>query len=623
MLRTSRGGKNGRRSAKLEEIAAERIDAITAEPLHPSKYVEILSPDGFLRLFYNTSTLIRIAMEKGMFMQPPHFREPMCSELQRKVEEVEGRTFRFEARNSTIFGRGSGGGTTIQHRHVYFEQIMDQFYLLNPAELYVCPTCYLHWLSTRYIPNAIDNGLEVEYMEGNPNPLIDPLDVFEQMQRAVVPVSSDATNESGSHGAQGDGERCKGQKGPEPVSRIHQSRDIEWDTPLSYIVFRRAIHWKQHVRNIHNAAVVTAEDYRLKEFISQYISHYNHLHEERYKKSVQEFGDAAVAVPSLTVTRYWYINARFNRLRYNRVVEATERAELHICECVQRTLFENEEVINTFPSNDVDTYDDFICSSDTESDGSGYGGFPRYEGPKYSSDDEEEEEETNNNSSKKRGKKSKPRKKSAPKRQRSEKSSRGSDGAETELEKRRQLYKRGLLAPLKDAYKTLSYEERRLLDVESRRVHKPVTIYVPTRERYSDSDDDDGDEGGEGGGDGDGDDEDDNDGGDWEGDDNNQGIWVVTDGEVIDWDGIGGCIENADEYVRDIQKRSNTNGASKSTAVGEAQAENVQPNGFPTFSGAEANRNDSNAASPAAVKESTKEKGREERGHKLLLDDSE
>ncbi|RNF12583.1 uncharacterized protein Tco025E_06433 [Trypanosoma conorhini] len=492
----------------LEEAAAERIDAVTAEPLHPLRFVEILSPDGTLRLFYNTATLIRIATDRGMFMQPPHFREPMLPSLQRQVEEIEGRTFRFEKSNVLIrdIGDENAGGIHVLHRHVYFDQIMDEFYLLNPAELYVCPACYLHWIGARLIPHLTETRQRIEYVDGDPNPVIDPLDVFAHMQG----VQNAAENEAdASHAADVSAE-------VERVPLTIPSMDVvpNWDSPLVHIVFRRAISWRRHVRRHHSDTGTAAVDYRLKEFLSQYISQYNRLLEEKNRKLRRRGDGASTGTPELTVPRYWHINARYNRLRYNRIVEAVERAEPHLDECVNQTAFPNETVMNTFHSNDQDSSaSDFICDSDSssESSGSSYSQFSRHE--QRSPDPYGEADADETQESRKRRRES-----SSPTTSASSTSSSLQEEAEEEESraKQRRWLKTGLLAPLPEPYRELTYEERRVLDAHAKRVVKPTLLYVPPQEGESEDD---------------------------------------SEEEDVDWGQIGETIESAAVYVRDMQQR--------------------------------------------------------------------
>ncbi|EKG06947.1 hypothetical protein TCSYLVIO_001924 [Trypanosoma cruzi] len=485
----------------LENAAAERIDAVTAEPLHPLKFVEIMSPDGTLRLFYNTATLIRIATDRGMFMQPPHFREPMLPSLQRRVEEIEGRTFRFERSNVLIhdLGDGNDGGIHVLHRHVYFDQIMDEFYLLNPAELYVCPSCYLHWIGTRLIPHLTVTRRRIEYVDGDPNPVIDPLDVFAHMQ-GVQNAAADETDNSDTADVVEEVDRV-------PLTIPSMEAVPEWDSPLVHIVFRRAISWRRHVRRHHNDSGTAAVDYRLKEFLSQYISQYNRLLEMKSRKQRRRGEGNLAGVPEMTVSRYWHINARYNRLRYNRIVEAVERAEPHLEECVNQTAFPNENVMSTFHSNDNDSSaGDFICDSESSSGTSGSG-----DESLQSSCEEADAEGTKQN---------RKRRRAISQSASSSLSSVEEDEEEEEVsEGQRRLFKSGILAPLPEPYRNYTYEERRVLDTLSRRAAKPTMLYIPPPQ--DEIDDDRGE-------------------------------------EDVDWGQIGETIESASMYLREKQQRQNS-----------------------------------------------------------------
>ncbi|ESL06642.1 hypothetical protein TRSC58_05681 [Trypanosoma rangeli SC58] len=486
----------------LREAAAERIDAVTAEPLHPSRFVEIISPDGTLRLFYNTATLIRIATDRGMFMQPPHFREPMLPSLQRQVEEIEGRTFRFEKSNVLIrdIGDETDGGIYVLHRHVYFDQIMDEFYLLNPAELYVCPACYLHWIGTRLIPHLTETRQRIEYVDGDPNPVIDPLDVLAHMQ-GVQNTAENETDISDAADLNTEMERA-------PLTIPSIDALPGWDSPLVHIVFRRAISWRRHVRCHHNDTGTAAVDYRLKEFLSQYISQYNRLLEAKNRKQRRRGDRTPAGVPELTVPRYWHINARYNRLRYNRIVEAVERAEPYLDECINQTAFPNETVMNTFHSNDQDSSaSDFICDSEgsSESSGDSYGRYPRYEGSLSSC------EESDANGTQRL------RKRRRESSSTTVDSSSLSEEEEEEAEvPQRRLFKGGLLAPLPEPYRDYTYEERRVLNAHSKRVVKPTMLYLPPQRGETEDD---------------------------------------CDEEDVDWGQIGETIESAAVYVCNMQQR--------------------------------------------------------------------
>ncbi|ORC83886.1 uncharacterized protein TM35_000541100 [Trypanosoma theileri] len=569
----------------LEEAAAERIDAITAEPLHAKKYVEIMSPDGTLRLFYNTSTLIRIATDRGMFMQPPHFREPMTVSLQREVEDIEGRRFHFEKSNVILESNTdeSAGGLHVLHRHVYFDQIMDEFYLLNPTELYVCPSCYLHWVSTRFLPHMDATRQRVDYIDDDPNPVLDPLDVLAHVQgSATAEVENNETNDN-------EGEEIE--RVPLTIPSANELPD--WDSPLVHMVFRRAVDWRKHVRLHHNNTSTSAADYRLKAFLTEYISKYNRLSNEKQRRRGQSEGiNITIGGPTLTVSRYWYVNARYNRLRYNRIVETVERAEPYIDDCVTRMAFNNEEVMNTFHSNDADSSEsDFICDSesdDSSSSSNDDNGSQHNEGSPSSSEAEETEEV-------KRGRKRLRENTSSSNSNSSSSSSleimAGSDSDDSDSggegdasEQQRKLYKSGILAPHTGFYSDLSYEERCVINANSRRVFKPTSLYMPTVEE-EESDDDEG---------------------------------------QIDWSQFGGTIENATVYVRDMQQRQCASTAAQSN---ENRPKTSEANA-PVSITAEISRTGDPKRSETAVSEvgrteRTASSNRQQQQQRLLLDDSD
>lgn len=77
----------------MKQVTKVKLDAMTAEPLHPTKYIEVFSPDRSLCLRYNTSSLLASAARRGAFFQPPHFEEPMDPKLILAIEKLEGKAF--------------------------------------------------------------------------------------------------------------------------------------------------------------------------------------------------------------------------------------------------------------------------------------------------------------------------------------------------------------------------------------------------------------------------------------------------------------------------------------------------------------------------------------------------
>lgn len=438
----------------LEAVAEERIDAVTAEPLDPVKFIEVLSPDHTLRLFYNTSTLIRIAVDKGGFMQPPHFREPMANALRKRIEDVEGKKFHFEARNEVMAADEGvdGSGVTVLHRHVYFDQIIDEFYLLNPAEVYVCPVCYEHYVTTRYLPAQVEAQRTVRQLR-NGRPVVDPLNVLSHMA------------DDGGATAEGDGS---------PIVLGEQ-----WDNALAHIVFRKAHQWKTHMKKQHSISGVGAGDYRLRDVLCTYYNDYNQWNEEKYEAEAKAYGGAKKRM-SLTQQRYWHINASYNRLRYNRVVAATELAEGH-AEAAAESAFPNETVAHHF-NPEYENEDDFI-----DDDESGDDDYVRpYSPANEGFDDEDLEESEESEAPPTRNRK---RHREFPVESESEASSSSSSSlSETSssdseytsaVEKQRALFKRGLLAERDCYYSRLSAEDRRFVERSQHSTVSHSQLYDP------------------------------------------------------------------------------------------------------------------------------------------------
>ncbi|KAG5482958.1 hypothetical protein LSCM1_07000 [Leishmania martiniquensis] len=436
----------------LDDVCKERIDAVTAEPLDPVRFIEVLSPDKTLRLFYNTSTLIRIAVDNGGFMQPPHFREPMSNGLRKRIEDIEGKKFHFKSRDRVIPADESGntGAIAVQHRHLYFDQIIDEFYLLNPAEVYVCPTCYEHFLNTRFLPARIEQGRTVKHLR-NGRPVVDPLDVLSHMH------GEDATTHDADAAA--------------PIVL-----DTPWDNVLAHIVFRRAAQWKAHMEAHHWVRGVSAADYRLRDVLCTYYNDYNQLHEEQYEEEMSQYGSARKKA-ALTQQRYWHINARYNRLRYNRVVAATELAEGH-AEAVTVSAFPNETVAHNL-NLEKDDDDDFINDDTDEED---Y--VPVYLPGKQGSSDEGDDADTSDESRQPGRKRSRERSAemepaSSDTGSSSTTTSSSDSDYDAEVEKQQALFKRGLLAERDCYYSRLSAEDRRFFEKSQRVNVAPSQLYDP------------------------------------------------------------------------------------------------------------------------------------------------
>ncbi|CCW68022.1 unnamed protein product [Phytomonas sp. Hart1] len=441
----------------LESAADEKIDAVTSEPLIPNKYLEVVSPDGSLRLFYNVDTLIRIAVDKGGFMQPPHFREPMEKQLREKIEAMEGKKFQFEARGVLVpsVEFDEEFGSAVIHRHVYFEQIVDEFYSLSPAEVYVCPDCFEYYVNTHYIPFMSSEGKRIEYIDNGMTPVIDPLDVLMHMQTNDTP---------------GD-------------ERDH-------DTALILVVFRTAALWKAHMSRHHSVKSVSARDYRLRDVLCSFYNHFNQLQNEKYHARHITLGETAKR-PALNQQRYWQINSRYNRLRYNRIVDAVElAAATHAARIVERTVFPAGEKLGETLMNPMESQadDSNFINDDDESEDDGFA-------PHYTSNSEISSGSSERNAPKGR--------RGRGKRQRSDSSSSdGSSSDETESESEKSDDSgvrdhtriqheqsahrlKGVLAKPDPFYERLSAEGRRFLETAARKPVAPSSLYDPILHRVS------------------------------------------------------------------------------------------------------------------------------------------
>eukprot|EP00727_Mastigamoeba_balamuthi_P001186 m51a1_g11064 hypothetical protein (435) ;mRNA; r:535272-537124 len=122
---------------------AQNLDPVTLELLHPEhpRHPFVVSPDGSATICYNESTLRRIAEDRGMWMQPPHFREPMDPDLVRKCEGLGGplgpaRPSRFPLEDAD----GNLGAFWYSSR---FDWLLERFSgPVHEGDVYVCPYCY-------------------------------------------------------------------------------------------------------------------------------------------------------------------------------------------------------------------------------------------------------------------------------------------------------------------------------------------------------------------------------------------------------------------------------------------------------------------------------------------------
>eukprot|EP00796_Vickermania_ingenoplastis_P010846 gene10846-7512_t len=320
-----KGGKN---------VSGEEIDALTAEPLNPGRFLKVFSPDQSFCLCYNTSSLIKVAQVKGGFMQPPHFMEPMTDELVNEIQRIEGKEFSFKSGDAlkNFFDEPE----SFQHQHNGFDQLIEEFYHLNPAEVFVCPYCYSHYLWTRFVPSLPNPEAWVTYMNQGATPPLDPLDVLDHM-------------------------------------RSHPERVNDTSTSLLFcIVFKQARNWKYHMETHHNGVDGTSHEHRLRDVLCSYYSAYNHKNEEKFKELLKA-GKNPTPRPTMTQQRYWGLNACYNKFRYNRVVDAVENvpnAVLKAAAFPKEILQDQYEDLHSSDSS-------FIVDEASSSDES-------YRGPRYS-----------------------------------------------------------------------------------------------------------------------------------------------------------------------------------------------------------------------------------------------
>lgn len=254
----------------------QRIDAITAAPLHPQKHVEISSPDGARALFYNTSTLIRICREKGALLMPPHFREPMEKSLVEKIVKIDGSSILHTGDQAPVVAAIEQRGTEEHARlkevmHAAMaEELLSQFISLSKKELFICPTCYAHLAKKRE---------QKDPRKYRHIPEKDRIRIF-----------------------------C-------PLSLL---ADLHVETQLPFVVFLSAAEWKAHVRKFHAHPDQPAREHRLRDLVNQHLAFKNQLY----------FNTTNYEKRRDTTQRYWTADAKYNTMRYNRIVlQLTELLE--------------------------------------------------------------------------------------------------------------------------------------------------------------------------------------------------------------------------------------------------------------------------------------------------------
>jgi hypothetical protein len=268
--------------------SADEVDAITAEKLHSVRRVFVSSPDGRLTLWYNTSTLIRIAQGKGRWMQPPHFREPMAPNLIKKIEEVEGREIvvqvpllRMSQDESEIHHVGLAGN------------YLDDHFILSKKEVYVCPLCFK--AASKQVEES--ENAEHEAMAAAVRASFEANELNEHEKREMLRTLETRFKR-----------RTKRRCPIEVLSAMDEG------TVLPFVAFANAALWKAHFKNAHGTSDDEATDYKLREFINDYIAALNRQHDAKL-----DFGRV-----HNTTQGYWFADARFNVMRYNRIRDIVE-----------------------------------------------------------------------------------------------------------------------------------------------------------------------------------------------------------------------------------------------------------------------------------------------------------
>ncbi|KNH05262.1 hypothetical protein XU18_3666 [Perkinsela sp. CCAP 1560/4] len=290
---------------KRKEFPVQRkVDAITNERIGEKSIAIPVGNSGDV-LFYNTSTLIRIAEEYGKFMQPPYFREAAREELINEISKIEGRLIVISKKRRRE-GEGVSGGvgdpaTGVQHQMEGFNDFMNSHHEpLSPKNFYYCPVCYAKSMDN-YVNELKNNGDKIQVGEAdegadreecsyNMKDAIDPLDVFSMID-------------------------AKG--------------------GLNTVLFAKAKDWKDHIYKHHyisctptdseilkpNALFsklqLLAGDYSVRMNINAYISKFNH------HLGLQQMYHRIHG----TTKQYWHCDAHFNVFRYNRLVDSIIRSE--------------------------------------------------------------------------------------------------------------------------------------------------------------------------------------------------------------------------------------------------------------------------------------------------------
>jgi hypothetical protein len=287
------GGKGHQRAVEEDlKPTKDDVDAITAERLHSVKRICVISPDGKLRLWYNTSTLIRVAQTKGQWLQPPHFRETMKKDMIQQIEAVEGRKINVDI---PILRKIGESDSEVQHAgHAGLE--VDQHFLLSKKEIYVCPLCF------DAAKRRLEDNIHQEMAD---------------MRDAIAAAS--AAGELGNADVQHVNDQLKIQERYGSFRRcpIEVLWHLDRRNELPYVAFAKAMTWKAHFKNVHGSSDDSAEDFKLRAFINTHLTQHNQKNFEK-----REFHKSHE-----TTQKYWNSHARYNVMRYNHLREELDTTE--------------------------------------------------------------------------------------------------------------------------------------------------------------------------------------------------------------------------------------------------------------------------------------------------------
>ena len=277
------------------------VDAITNDPIGKKS---VTVPVGILGdvLHYNTSTLIRIAREFGLFLQPPYFREPMKDDLLSQITAIEGPdvisrlNLQPQAKEALLY-RTSHVGQIGHNLHGFTDFMSTHHEPLSPKNLYYCPICYdackSDYLKRTHssMEKSENKFLETTSAEipnkEKENVFIDPLNIISRLE---------ATNEVSSFVFQN--------------AKLWKSHIYEHHY-LEYLAHSKPVGVTERSATFFSSRQLLAQDYTIRMLINGYVGSYN-----RFLGTKRMFHKLHG-----TTKQYWHCDAHFNVHRYNRLVD--------------------------------------------------------------------------------------------------------------------------------------------------------------------------------------------------------------------------------------------------------------------------------------------------------------